>query len=67
MKVLVTGANGQLGSDVVNELRKRNHEVVSTDISGDMDYLLDITKDSIIEEVKRLILMPLFIVRHGRQ
>ena len=54
MKVLVTGANGQLGSDVVNELRKRNHEVVSTDISGDMDYLLDITKDSIIEEVKKI-------------
>ena len=54
MKVLVTGANGQLGSDVVNELRKRNHEVVSTDISGNMDYLLDITKDSIIEEVKKI-------------
>ena len=54
MKVLVTGANGQLGSDVVNELRKRNHEAVSTDISGDMDYLLDITKDSIIEEVKKI-------------
>ena len=54
MKVLVTGANGQLGSDVVNELRKRNHEVISTDISGNMDYLLDITKDSIIEEVKKI-------------
>ena len=26
MKVLVTGANGQLGYDVVEELRKRNIE-----------------------------------------
>lgn len=51
MRVLVTGANGQLGHDVVNELRKRNHEVISTDIAGEMDYLLDITKDSIIDKV----------------
>ena len=41
MKVLVTGANGQLGHDVVNELRKRGHEAITTDIAGDMDYLLD--------------------------
>lgn len=51
MRVLVTGANGQLGHDVVNELRKRNHEVISTDIAGEMDYLLDITKGSIINKV----------------
>ena len=51
MKVLVTGANGQLGHDVVNELRKRNHEAITTDIAGDMDYLLDITKDDIIDKV----------------
>lgn len=31
MKVLVTGARGQLGVDVVNELYKRGHEVVGVD------------------------------------
>ncbi len=33
MKVLVTGVNGQLGFDVVNELNKRGHESVGVDIS----------------------------------
>ena len=51
MKVLVTGANGQLGHDVVNELKKKNHEVITTDIAGYMDYLLDITKESVINEI----------------
>lgn len=32
MRVLVTGAKGQLGSDVVNELKKRNHEPIGVDI-----------------------------------
>jgi len=49
MKVLVTGANGQLGHDVVDELRKRNHEAITTDIAGDVDYLLDITNESVIK------------------
>lgn len=53
MKVLVTGANGQLGHDVVNELRKRGHEAITTDIIGDMDYLLDITKEDVIDSVKK--------------
>ena len=52
MKVLVTGANGQLGHDVVNELNLRGHEAVTTDIAGDMDFLLDITKEEIINEVR---------------
>ena len=54
MKVLVTGANGQLGHDVVNELRKRGHEAITTDISGEMDYLLDITKEDVINSVKEI-------------
>ena len=54
MKVLVTGANGQLGHDVVNELRKRNHEAISTDIAGEMDYLLDITGSSVIGKIKEI-------------
>ena len=51
MKVLVTGANGQLGHDVVNELRKRGHEAVTSDIAGEMDCLLDITKEEATEKV----------------
>ena len=54
MKVLVTGANGQLGHDVVNELRKRGYEAITTDIAGDMDYLLDITKEDVVNSVKNI-------------
>ena len=54
MKVLVTGANGQLGHDVVNELKKRGHEAITTDITGDMDYLLDITKSDAIDTVRKI-------------
>lgn len=32
MKVFVTGVGGQLGHDVVNELERRNHESVGSDI-----------------------------------
>lgn len=32
MKVLVTGVKGQLGYDVANELEKRGHEAVGTDV-----------------------------------
>lgn len=32
MKVLVTGVKGQLGFDVVNELKKRRHEAIGVDI-----------------------------------
>ena len=38
MKILVTGANGQLGYDVAKEFEKRNHNVIATDIEE-----LDIT------------------------
>ena len=33
MKVLVTGVNGQLGHDSINELIKRGHSVISSDIT----------------------------------
>lgn len=32
MKVLVTGVNGQLGHDVMNELNKRGHEGIGSDL-----------------------------------
>ena len=38
MKILVTGANGQLGSDMVNQLLSRGHTVVATDIFGNVYY-----------------------------
>lgn len=47
MKVLVTGAKGQLGYDVVNELKKRNLEAVGVDIEE-----MDITD---AESVSRVI------------
>lgn len=46
MKVLVTGVNGQLGFDVVNELNKRGHESVGVDISE-----MDITDKSCVVKV----------------
>ncbi len=50
MKVLVTGVNGQLGHDVVNELTKRHHTAISTD-RDEMDItnakqVLDFVKEN---------------------
>ena len=33
MKVFVTGVNGQLGHDVMNELAKREHEGIGSDLA----------------------------------
>ncbi|WP_088228893.1 dTDP-4-dehydrorhamnose reductase [Desulfosporosinus sp. FKB] len=46
MKVLVTGSNGQLGYDVVNELGKRGHTAIGVDI-----HEMDITDDKSVSEV----------------
>lgn len=46
MKVLVTGAKGQLGYDVVNELTKRGHNAVGVDIED-----MDITDRQSVEKV----------------
>ena len=48
MRVFVTGVGGQLGHDVMNELAKRGHEMIGSDILSDLDngmpyYPLDIT------------------------
>ena len=43
MKVLVTGVGGQLGYDVMNELKNRGIEAIGTDVRGDRDLTLDIT------------------------
>ncbi len=52
MKVLVVGANGQLGRDVCNELRSRDIETISADIVGDCTYSLDFTNK---EETLKLV------------
>ena len=44
MKVLVVGANGQLGKDVSNELLNKNIETIRCDVIGECDYILDFTK-----------------------
>mgnify|MGYP003397210888 CR=1 FL=1 len=46
MKVLVTGVKGQLGYDVVNELTKRGHIAIGTDIEE-----MDITDANSVEKV----------------
>lgn len=46
MKVLVTGVNGQLGHDVMNELTKRGHDAVGVDIDE-----MDITDKKCVDDV----------------
>ncbi len=53
MKAFVTGVNGQLGFDVVNELKKRGHEVIGSDIveKTEENYVcLDITDQEKVSE-----------------
>lgn len=55
MKVFVTGANGQLGFDLTQELLKRGHKVTASDISdtpvSDCEYIkLDITDERAVSE-----------------
>lgn len=50
MKVFVTGIGGQLGYDVVNELTKRGHVAVGSDLRCG-DYELDITDAEAVSKV----------------
>ena len=55
VKILVTGANGQLGLDMISELKKRGHEPIATDILGSLEqdckYIqLDITDEKAVHE-----------------
>lgn len=51
MKVLVTGVGGQLGFDVMNELKKRGHTAIGTDLQGEQNVLLDITNATVVSAV----------------
>ncbi len=41
MKVFVTGVAGQLGHDVMNELAKRGHEGIGTDLAAEYSGVQD--------------------------
>ena len=54
MKVFVTGVNGQLGHDCVNELKKRGYEAIGSDIQpsdAENHVQLDITDKEAVERV----------------
>lgn len=57
MKVLVTGVGGQLGFDVMNELAKRGHKGIGSDIlpeitNSEMEYVqMDITDENAVNEI----------------
>ena len=51
MKVFVTGVGGQLGYDVMNELKRREYEVFGSDITESADIKLDITDKTAVETV----------------
>lgn len=55
MKILVTGANGQLGWDMILELKKRGHEPIAADIQDsfeqECEYIkLDITDGKAVHD-----------------
>ena len=51
MRVFVTGVGGQLGFDVMNELNKRGHECVGSDITENAEIKLDITDKTAVKRV----------------
>lgn len=51
MKILVTGAKGQLGHDVMDELEKRGHEAVGVDVE-EMDITVDDCVWQVIHEIQ---------------
>ena len=56
MKILVTGVGGQLGHDVMNELARRGHEAVGSDLAETVDTpyayaSMDLTDDASVQRV----------------
>ncbi len=51
MKIVVTGATGQLGSDVVEELKKRGHEVYGLG-SADMNIIDAASVSAVLESIR---------------
>lgn len=55
MKVFVTGVGGQLGYDVINELKRRGYEAFGSDIAESANIKLDITDKNAVETVLKKI------------
>lgn len=51
MKILVTGSNGQLGHDCMNELKVRNHDAIGVDIE-EMDITVLASVEKVLNEIK---------------
>lgn len=51
MKILVTGAQGQLGQDLMRQLTQRGHQAVGCDLMPGSDIVLDITDRSAVEAI----------------
>ena len=51
MEVFVTGVGGQLGYDVINELKRRGYEAIGSDITDSSDIQLDITDKTAVERI----------------
>ena len=51
MKIFVTGVGGQLGYDVMKELKRRGYEAIGSDITDSADIQLDITDKTAVERV----------------
>lgn len=51
MKVFVTGVNGQLGHDVVNEIAKRHYECIGSDLASSYTGVLDGSAVSVLPYV----------------
>ena len=51
MKVFVTGVCGQLGHDVMIELKKRGHTAVGSDLAPESEISLDITDEIAVSRV----------------
>lgn len=51
MRLFVTGVGGQLGYDVMNELKRRGYEAIGSDITDSADIQLDITDKTAVERV----------------
>lgn len=51
MKVLVTGSQGQLGYDVIKELRSRGHEALGVDLP-ELDITDEVTVQAVFDRVK---------------
>lgn len=50
MKIFVTGIGGQLGYDVINELKKRGHEAVGSDIFDSVEQHVEYRKLDITDK-----------------